>query len=436
MRLLYLIHASPSVTPEYRAALADDVDVVALVAPGLPGVEGGGMSSRYVAFAPAMRTVGGGDAFLGLTKRYPPPRPLSEYDAVWVAPWSAGYAFLRGLTVKELGRFDGFVLLDSGHTNLDPDGTASDAGVAWAVELAKAAKTGGAPFWIGHSDVKTYGTVASTTKFAAEVLRLAGGPGGQFVVGALDVEREDSPEHVAALKGWGPHFVAAAMAANDVSAPSPSAGSVPTPRVAAWEDAGLPLGVRALAYGLDKLGIREVAGPGSNDFIRECLERCERGGKPLGLWSDETAWCAAFASRCLFEVLVEAETPPHLYRAAVSEIWADARDRGFAREPHWQPAVGDLAICKRNGKDPRAGGEGHVARVVSPPDASGRFRTIDGNHDNSVALVDRVRDATLVGWIAMPAGPTNYLDPERAAELLRIEAANDRGDVGLPKDAA
>jgi hypothetical protein len=202
-KLLYLCHADPSVAPKYRAALDPDVDVVAFVAPGLPGVPGGGMSSRYQAFtlaAPSLEV---------LAKKYAPPKKLDAYEEVWLATWSAGYAYPRGLLPTQRDRFAGIVLLDSGHTDKDADGTARDAGVAWAVDYVKQ----GRPLWIGHTDVKTYGTTASTTQFATEVKRLAAGA-PSLVVRAIDVKKSDHDEHVAALHEWGPLFVAEAMGAS------------------------------------------------------------------------------------------------------------------------------------------------------------------------------------------------------------------------------
>lgn len=166
------------------------------------------------------------------------------------------------------------------------------------------------------------------------------------------------------------------------------------------------LGERALALAVRELGIRETPGPKATARISEYLAGCERSGKKLGLASDEIPWCAAFASWCGFTAAKDGEDKPtHGYRAAVAELWADAAKLGCAEYPpkEIRVRVGDLAIWKRGTGDPRTGGTGHVGRVESPPDASGRFVCIEGNHDNQVARVEhRVDEPDLVGFIAYP----------------------------------
>lgn len=196
-----------------------------------------------------------------------------------------------------------------------------------------------------------------------------------------------------------------------------------------------PLGVRALEVGLRFVGTHEIAGPKADPTIAGWLMRCQRGGRKLGLASDEIAWCAAFASACAFDACVEGETPPHEFRASVAELWADAIKVGAARHAEWAPAPGDLAIFRRGTGDPRTGGTGHVARVVEPPapgsDGTWRFRTLDGNHNNEVAVVDRRVDAELVGWLAYPAGELASMSQETAARLVALSDAVRAGKTGL-----
>lgn len=141
---------------------------------------------------------------------------------------------------------------------------------------------------------------------------------------------------------------------------------------------------RALAW--LELGVAEIAGPASHPMIAEALRRCVRGGKPVGLSSDETSWCAAAASSWCDWL-----TP----RCAVHELVTDARAAGTWRDvAGYAPALGDLEIYSREGGDPRKGGLGHVAIV-----GTGAER-IGGNEANAV----RRRLATLpgqqvVGWV-------------------------------------
>lgn len=251
--LLVLCHAAEQVVADYKAALAAhgiDADVIAFVAPGVPGVAGGGLSTRYDALADrlagARRPITGAPSLMtGLLELYKPPRPLDEYDHLVLATYSAGYAFARHLTDADRALMDGLVLIDSGHTGLDKDGTASDAGVAWAVRWAQDARAGQKVFAIGHSDVDPI-AYASTTKFASEVVRLSGRdgelspvfdrpPGCEsmrttrgFTVAAFNVRKDAAQEHIAALREWGPGFVAQACA--DALPPwfNSAAGSVVT----------------------------------------------------------------------------------------------------------------------------------------------------------------------------------------------------------------
>lgn len=145
--------------------------------------------------------------------------------------------------------------------------------------------------------------------------------------------------------------------------------------------------------------------------MRSLLGPCRRRGTEalLGLTSDN--WCAAFASSSMTIALKPGEVPPHRYRAAVAELIADARDEGAwhdvseLRAGPFVPCIGDLVCFLRGGHDPRGGGEGHVGRVEVFDRATGRLVTIDGNHENRVARVERrVGDFDLVGVIAYPSG--------------------------------
>lgn len=161
------------------------------------------------------------------------------------------------------------------------------------------------------------------------------------------------------------------------------------------------LGIRALEIAKQQLalGIKEnPMGSKTSVAIKEYFSKCERNGKLLGITAGN--WCAAFVCYCAFTACSSDETPPHLYRAAVSELWADALLHGAAKPASYKAEVGDLAIFARDSYDPRLGGEGHVTRLLTVVDQGGNYQTLDGNHNGMVAIVDRKIDSSLVGWIS------------------------------------
>ncbi|NUP06719.1 MAG: CHAP domain-containing protein [Polyangiaceae bacterium] len=173
--------------------------------------------------------------------------------------------------------------------------------------------------------------------------------------------------------------------------------------------ARVSLGERALAIALKELGVAETPGPKHTqrilDFLKVCIGRPERGaaaaGKPLGLASDEIAWCAAFQSWCMLQAANEGDVLPHEPRAAVWEIVADARERGTFRDVStgYRPNVGDLGIYKRAGGDPRIKGQnGHVDRVETI--GAEAYTAIGGNENNQVRREAQRYDASdIAGWI-------------------------------------
>lgn len=195
-----------------------------------------GMSSAYTALAADLR------------RRYPGPllaallRHLKVADAgpVVVAWYSGGYAMARELAADG-AKPAAWVGIDGMHTGKDGDGTASDAGVEWLVKLARAALVGETVVALGHSDVRTYGTVASTTDVAREVRRLADVPPGDkhggLILRAYNVRGPDHDEHVAALSEWGPTLLGEAVAlASGVAAPPLPPPPVVAPATSAWAD--------------------------------------------------------------------------------------------------------------------------------------------------------------------------------------------------------
>lgn len=92
-------------------------------------------------------------------------------------------------------------------------------------------------------------------------------------------------------------------------------------------------------------------------------------------------------------------------RAAVSELVTDAKGSGAWRDRgafNVTPLPGWLAVFKRGGHDPRAGGEGHVAILESFTGPA--YTTIGGNEGDRIRRTDRsLANETpgdeLVGWI-------------------------------------
>ncbi len=194
------------------------------------------------------------------------------------------------------------------------------------------------------------------------------------------------------------------------------------------------LGLRALAIAQQALaaGVREhPAGSNRGPEIDGYLRGCIRHGKPLGVLG--VAWCAAFASWCVwaawgvkhdtdpaarqtrFEALGDVELwdivpasrggyPPIGYRAAVSELVTDARatNKWWAVEGGYTPKAGDLAIWRRAGQDPRTGGSGHVEFVEIAPDGYGAWTGVGGNEGDAVRReTHSIHDHDLVGWICL-----------------------------------
>ncbi len=156
------------------------------------------------------------------------------------------------------------------------------------------------------------------------------------------------------------------------------------------------LGARALRVALGELaaGVAEVP-LGSNRGPQVDLYTRLVGtlGEP---------WCEAFESYCRRRAAGDGGADALGYHGAVAGLWRAAvqADPGRAHDPTWAPRVGDCAIFRRAGQDPRIGGEGHVGRVETVPDGYGKFTTIEGNAGNRIARATRsVHDPDLVGWV-------------------------------------
>lgn len=191
---------------------------------------------------------------------------------------------------------------------------------------------------------------------------------------------------------------------------------------------GFDLGAAVLALAQRELarGVVEIpTGSNRGKDVDAYLTGCVRGGKLLGVLG--VPWCSAFSTWCIWtalfpdsngaglramsldwtadEALAGTDRSPVGRRAAVSELVTDAKgsgawvDRGT---PGVTPLPGWLAVFKRGGHDPRAGGEGHVAIVES---FTGPLHTtIGGNEGDRIrrtlrSLDDERAGDELIGWI-------------------------------------
>lgn len=385
------------------------------------------------------------------------PRMLDDYETVTAAAFSAGYALWRDVCActDDAMALDGIVLIDSGHSGFDTDGTAADLQLAWLVAQARRAQGGPKVCWIKHTDVRTPqpgtpGAFASTTQVADEVRRLAGGCRGGFRIDAVDLEARDHAEHVRALSDWGDEWLADAVA--EMLRRRADAGVEPADELADTQP-DLPIGERALALARTEqaAGVKEVRGPRHHEHILRYFAGCERGGRNIGaaLQADEYAWCAAAFSWCAFQARVRGEELPYKWRAAVRELWLDAMASHAAiaadrvRSGEVEPAVGDGWIGVRGGSaasrgpDPFAAtnGKGHVGRIAAWQ-PTGTFVTLDGNvYDTWTDVTRHVDDAEFVGTVRHPrAGrrprPPGEAELEVARRLWRLhnDLAAGRGD--------
>lgn len=215
----------------------------------------------------------------------------------------------------------------------------------------------------------------------------------------------------------------------------------------AWRNPGISLGARCVLLAKAELqsGVRAPAAPRPNtspriaEYFRGCWRDRDGDGRVgaqeyLGLTAGN--WCAAFASWCLDQCLLDGEARPHHYRAGVVEIVADARTRGLYRSADevrrgaWEPHVGDLVIWDRSepGK-PETSWWRHVNRVVAyggMRDGQPRIVTIGGNESRTIREVDQPPKALAGGKLL---GFVSYYNGNAPMPRLRLE--HDPDDLKL-----
>jgi hypothetical protein len=413
MNLLLLAHADPSVRSLYEVELSKLSERPWRVIPFI--ASGSGLSARYDQLAHRLDEQASGGGPVERLLRYLKQAPREFVDHVVLATWSGGYPLaLWAMPDPDL---DGVIWLDSGHAEEPAPGVPDPERIAHAITFAKQAREGSKLFWMLHTDIDPV-RYASTTEVARAIEHEAGGEGGLLHVERFPGAR--AQDHLEALRADGPPFVRRALEAliaRDDTAPTPrdlSVAQAPPVILSPFREAIVDRARR-------RVGVRENP-PGSNSGvgISEWISGCIRNGRRLGVRG--VPWCAAFASWVVWSS-ADAEAValhwderaslrsipafqahnwgfdlPIGYRAAVSELIADARATGSWRDvsENYASIAGDLICYGREGQDPRVGGMGHVAIDV------GGGRAISGNLDDQVIEHDHDlsgRGLPIVGWI-------------------------------------
>lgn len=355
--------------------------------------------------------------------------------------FSAGYGLAREM-LAEGGDPDALVHLDALHAGWEPDGTPADAGLEGHTRYAQMAKTDPSKLlWLGHSDVpvapfpKGY---ASTTDTAAELVRLAGGEGGQFLVTAYDVAPPGKPkqEHGAALTDWGPGFVAEALV--------PHLGRLGTSSLP-WRDPQLSLGERCVLWSLAQvaLGSIETWGRNAGERIAAYFADATRlvDGVERDVGIDRGDWCIVGLTAAERATMLPGEAPVLQLRVAGWEIIEDAeRDGSWVpaadiRAGRYVPRLGDVGIMVRpSGSDPARVRTRHGFRFASAVALDGSYTSVDGNSGKDGrrwATNERsIHDPDFLGVKPYPQG-VDAAVPGAWAEAVRASAEVVLGRDGL-----
>lgn len=417
--LVLLAHADASVRAMYEQACSRAGLGPVVVRPFVSRHPG--MSAAYDALSAELRR--GGRILPQLLARY---AQGVAHDRVVLAWWSGGYALGRAVLAsdEDAQAIDAVVALDGMHGPLP--GPALDASLEGFARFARRAARGECVMHVGHSDVRTPG-YASTTQTATRLVELVGPPRAGWRVDAYDVERSPTAEHVAALRGWGPDYVAAAVAAlPQAPAMAPLAAPVGSRRDLALR--ALQLAQRELAA-----GVREATGRNDGAQIARYFTGARRRSPVTGEeqatgWAAGWDWCAAAASWCAYESMRDV-APPHGWRIAVHEMVTDSRESGSWRDAAsgYVPQVGDLCVLARAGGDPRRGGLGHIGRVELVD--GGEVVTVDGNAGVAWGVARRrLGDPSIVGWVSYDDEPTLV---DRVGDLVAAAASRARTWAGL-----
>ena len=390
MNLLIMLHVGEHAAPRFAhalAALPDPWRVATLVAPPLPDRPQGGASSRYDALAARLSVTNGAPTKLDALLRYMHLEPREAWGRVVLCSWSAGYALAWALL--DSPGVDGWIGLDSGYADRDPDGTAADARLEPAVRFVRRARAGEVVCYFGHTQIRT--SYASTAEVAAELQRLGGEPAGLWRVESWP--GADAHAHEAALLEHGPPFVTAALEALGAASERPTA-----PMDQAYSVSGdLRTALVEVFRAALAAGIREEGGPNRGPEVEAYLDAVGLGpGQP---------WCAAMVSAEGEDAALAAGVRwPLPLSGAVHILVAGARAAGrwHALGDGYTPEAGDLPIYGRAGERPDRGGRGHVGVLVDA--VAGRV--VSGNLDDRVlehGIYQPARGLVLIGWISLAA---------------------------------
>ena len=124
------------------------------------------------------------------------------------------------------------------------------------------------------------------------------------------------------------------------------------------------------------LGLREVAGPGTNSTIADWLKRLKAG------WTDdETAWCGTFVGWCIASTLAGEPLPANPFGA---RNWLN-----FGVP--CQPRLGAVMVFSR----PGTAWSGHVGLYAG--ESATTYRILGGNQGNAVSYANKARDKSFLG---------------------------------------
>lgn len=355
-----------------------------------------GRSAVFTREAKRLSIKGNGSVMRGLEKEF----PIYNVDKRVAVAFSAGYAACREIvsTIIDRAMLDGLCLLDALHTGFDPDNTAKDSQLVGFSEYAKAASEKACFFYSGHTDVKTPqppvpGAFASTTQAHVELIKLAGGLGGNFQVRTYDAfdSQHDKQEHAAALTSWGPGLLMEMLCKIAEIDPVASRDSVITTVLIDKPSSFAEAIVAAAVDDLER-GTSEDIGPNDGYRIREYAARFNLK-PPLN-------WCALAVSTWIYEAaMAMGVQAPVKGSPGAQALGAQFKAKGLwvnhheARENPEKISSGDIAVWRR----PPHSWTGHTG-VVESTDRF-KFTTIEGNQNNKVSRMSRdMRDDSLLGF--------------------------------------
>ena len=434
MNLALFVHADPSMRQRYQAQIGAEWTIAFVNKPAADP----GLSSAYSRLALANRAPDG-RIVPNLIAKYAPP---ADWYNVILITFSAGYALAREVLKSEADRdaLAAYVALDSIHAATDAAGLPLAEHVAPFIAYAKSAAAGDAVFWLGHSDVKTYG-YESTTETAAAIAE-AVTPANGFFVRAYDVRpaSQQRQEHGAALAEWGPLFVAGAVGQLDP-------GESPDPVV---DDASYSerakfgaLADMVLDEALEdfRAGVREDLGRNDGTRIREYLENFSSLGlrPPLN-------WCALAVSEWMLNACDALDIDPPIKgsvgaQAFMAQMKASPRCRWLKPPELTQElARGAVVVWRR----PPLTWTGHIG-IVSSLSAQ-TFRTIEGNSgpagDRVAQMTRNLDDPLLFGFgvfLDDTTGERQAEPPDHLSDPVRVAdewiCADSIGDLLAAVDA-